>query len=110
MDIYSKRLLSVKQASAALGVSESTLWRLAATVDSNIPKPIKLTGSLTRWDSSEIDAWIESRKAARSDGNVPMAAAAPIQRGRNPVSRSIRPGAGRPGRPRKVLQEAQVPA
>ena len=107
MDISSNRLLSVKQAAAALGVSESTLWRLAATVDSNIPKPIKLTGSLTRWDASEIDDWIESRKAARSD-KTPMAAA-PVQRGRNPVARSIRPDARKPGRPRKVVQEA-VPA
>ena len=103
-----KRLLSVKQVAEAIGGSEPTVWRKDA--DGTLPKSIKISAGMTRWDADEIEAWIESKKAARSDASAPMAVAAPIQRGRNPVPPSRRPDAKRPGRPRKVVQEAMVPA
>lgn len=106
-----KRLLSAKQVAAAIGGSEPTVWRKDA--DGTLPKSIKLSAGMTRWDADEIEAWIESKKAARFDT---VAASAPgiilplpaVAR-RNPVPPSTRPDAKRPGRPRK-LQEAGVPA
>lgn len=106
-----KRLLSAKEIAAAIGGSEPTVWRLAA--NGTLPKSIKISKGMTRWDAAEIEAWIESKKAARSDNVQPDNAqpvAALIQRGRNPVPPSIRPDARKPGRPRKVAQEAMVPA
>ena len=102
-----KRLISVKQVAAAIGCSEPTAWRWDA--DGTLPKSIKVSAGTTRWDADEIQDWIESKKAARNESTSPAAIPAPIQRGRNPVPPSTRTDARRPGRPRKVVQEA-VPA
>lgn len=101
-----ERLISAKQVATLLGCSESNTW--FKTANGTLPKPIKI-GNSTRWIQSEIEALIEQKKAARNDCTAPAAIPAPIQRGRNPVPPSTRTDARRPGRPRKVVQEA-VPA
>lgn len=93
------KLLSAKQVAIALGASVPSVWRWNS--EGTIPASIKING-LTRWDSAELDAWLESKLAARTVAATPTnAVSAPAPR-RNPVAPTTRPDAKRPGRPRKV--------
>ncbi len=58
----SDRLVSVRDAAAALGCSVATVWRGVAS--GTLPQPIRI-GGMTRWSASEIAAFIESAKANR---------------------------------------------
>jgi len=102
MVALTKRLLSAKQVAAVIGGSEPTVWRKDA--DGTLPRSIKLSKGMTRWDADEIEAWIESKKAARFGEIVPIVTTAPTPR-RNPVPPSTRRDAKRPGRPRKFQAE-----
>lgn len=94
-----KKLLSAKQVAATIESSESTVWRLDA--NGTLPKCIKISKGMTRWDGAEIDAWLESKKAARAGAETLTAKpSAPTPRC-NPVAPTTRPDAKRPGRPRK---------
>lgn len=48
---------------ARTGLSRSTLYRLASL--GQFPRPIKLGERSSAWNSTEIDAWIADRIAAR---------------------------------------------
>lgn len=74
------------------GFSKSKIWR----DDSNgtMPKSFKISDNKTVWDLDEIDAWLESKKAARN--------AAPAVPRVSPVAPSTRTDCRKPGRPRKV--------
>lgn len=59
-----RRLVSVSYLARVLNVSERTVWRMEA--DGKMPGAIRLAPKITRWDSGDIDSWIESkRKAAK---------------------------------------------
>jgi predicted DNA-binding transcriptional regulator AlpA len=101
-----QKLFSAKLVAGLLGISEGSVWRLSAL--GTIPAPIKISPGVTRWDSSEITQFLESKKAARFDEVAPIVTLAPAPRC-NPVPPSTRHDAKRPGRPRK-FQAAGVPA
>jgi prophage regulatory protein len=61
-----KRALRIKQVVQKVGLSEATVWRLAATRE--FPRPIKLSRGCTVWLESEIDDFLESRAEARDTG------------------------------------------
>lgn len=56
-------LLSPKQAAALLGLARASIYKIAAR-DPNFPRAIKVTPRAVRYRRDEIEAWIESRKAA----------------------------------------------
>ncbi|QDV81434.1 helix-turn-helix transcriptional regulator [Planctomycetes bacterium TBK1r] len=51
------KLLSVTKVAERLGCSERTVYRLAG--DGKMPRPVKL-GVLTRWDSENLDEWVQA--------------------------------------------------
>jgi prophage regulatory protein len=53
------KLLSTKQVIEATGLCRTTIWRLVR--DGLFPKPIKI-GSMSRFDSDDLDKWLSSRK------------------------------------------------
>ncbi len=58
------RYLKVKDLSARLGVSRSTIWEWSRV--GKLPKPVKLGEAVTRWRSDEVDealAKLERRAA-----------------------------------------------
>lgn len=46
------------------GLSRSTLYQMIA--EDRFPKPVKLGLRAVGWPESEIDAWLEGRKAQRA--------------------------------------------
>ncbi len=56
----SAQLLRPRQAAEMLGVSRSTLYRLAA--DATFPRPVKLTKQCVAWRESELREWVEIRQ------------------------------------------------
>ena len=47
----------------AIGLSDPTVWRLER--QGRFPKRIRLGGSSVGWIESEVQAWLEMKKAAR---------------------------------------------
>ena len=60
------RLMKVTGVAAYLEVSVSKVWR-SQRRDPDFPRPIRI-GSSTRWDRSELDHYVEVRKARRRNG------------------------------------------
>lgn len=58
-----RTLISAAQGARMTGVAESTWWEWARTIQ-DFPKPIRISPRCTRWDKAEIEAWLESRRAA----------------------------------------------
>lgn len=58
-----RTLISAGQGAKMTGVAESTWWEWARTFQ-DFPKPIRISPRCTRWDKAEIEAWLESRRAA----------------------------------------------
>lgn len=58
----SKRALRPAQVAAKLGVSVPTIWRYARQ-NPAFPRPSKLSERVTVFDESEIDAFLNSRRA-----------------------------------------------
>lgn len=59
-------LLTRRQVAEILRVTPTTIDNLVAA--GNFPSPIKLTPTprgRIRWDSADVDAWLEQRKSAR---------------------------------------------
>lgn len=56
-------LMSAAQGAKMTGVAESTWWEWARTIP-DFPKSIRISARCTRWDKSEIEVWLESRRAA----------------------------------------------
>ena len=50
-------LISAKQLSSILGISQRTQWRLRAS--GQLPKSVKISHSV-RWKAEEVVAWIDS--------------------------------------------------
>jgi len=66
------RLLSDSEVNEKVPISPATRWRMEA--EGRFPKRIKIGDPESRsgrvaWSESEIDEWIESRKAARNPGS-----------------------------------------
>ena len=57
-------LLTAREGSAELQISEPTFWRWVA--NGILPKPVKL-GGMSRWPRSELLAVIERAKADRNN-------------------------------------------
>lgn len=55
-------LITASDVAELLQVSKPMVYRLMNT--QGFPRPIKL-GVSVRWDSAEIDAWVEDQKAKR---------------------------------------------
>ena len=55
-------MLNATAAAKALGVARSTLYEICK-IDSSFPRPILLPTGGRRFKRSEIEAWIESRRA-----------------------------------------------
>lgn len=51
---------------ARVGFSRSTLWRMVK--EGSFPKPMKIGVRALAWDTCDIDAWIEGRKAQTTVG------------------------------------------
>ncbi len=56
------RILRMPEVLERVGLSRSTVWRLAQA--DQFPKPVKLGGRAVGWIEEEIDAWIASRSRA----------------------------------------------
>ena len=56
-------LISSKEVCRRTSLSRASLYRLMA--EGNFPKPVALHGTRKAWVESEIDAWINTRIAAR---------------------------------------------
>ena len=54
-------LLSAQQGASMTGVTISTWWEWAKTFP-DFPKPIRISSRCTRWDKSEVNAWLETRR------------------------------------------------
>ncbi|EOW5463201.1 TPA: AlpA family phage regulatory protein [Escherichia coli] len=55
-------LLTIKQLSSRLGVSRATVERLRRSPEASFPKAIHIGPSSIRFDETEIQQWIESRR------------------------------------------------
>lgn len=71
------------------------------------PAGVMLGPGVRAWSDEELDAW-DAQKAAQSGAPAKPTTAQAINR--NPCPPSRRPDARKPGRPRKIIQEATVPA
>jgi prophage regulatory protein len=59
----SERILSEAQVRQRVPISRISLWRWES--QGAFPKRVKLGDTRVGWSESEIDEWIEARKAAR---------------------------------------------
>lgn len=59
----SDKLLRLPEVSAKVGLGRSAIYERIARGE--FPQSVPLGGRLAAWSMNEIDAWIESRKAAR---------------------------------------------
>ena len=57
-------LISTLNAAARLGVSRSTIERLRRSPAAKFPRPIYIAPNSVRFDSDELDQYIESRRNA----------------------------------------------
>lgn len=58
----SDALLSAQQCADFAAVTIGTWWAWAREIQ-GFPKPLKLSARCTRWRRSEVEAWLESRRA-----------------------------------------------
>lgn len=69
----STRVLRIKQVTHCIGLARSTIYDYlnpkSPRHDPTFPKPIKLGSSSVGWLESEIEQWIGSKVAVRSDGS-----------------------------------------
>ncbi|EFI7892934.1 MULTISPECIES: helix-turn-helix transcriptional regulator [Klebsiella/Raoultella group] len=57
-----KMLLTIKQLSSRLGVSRATVERLRRSPDAAFPKAIPIGPNSIRFDDTEIEQWLASRR------------------------------------------------
>ena len=58
-----ERILRAKEAiEGILPISQKTLWEWART--GKFPKPIRLSGNVTVWRKSDVEAWLEEKANA----------------------------------------------
>ena len=53
--------LRPKAVAQKLGISTTTIWRWVKDSNMNFPQPVKLTPTITVFNGSEVDVWIESQ-------------------------------------------------
>lgn len=58
------RLMTITEVCQFTGLGESTVWDMSRR--GRLPKPVKLGTRVTRWVSSELDAWVEDLAAKRA--------------------------------------------
>ena len=56
-------LIPISQVAARLGVCRSTCERLRRNPAANFPKPIKIGPNSVRYDTAELDKWLEDKRA-----------------------------------------------
>lgn len=62
-------LVTVREAADLLRVHSRTIWRLSAlaeTGESDFPRPLRITGKITRWRSADLERYLD--KLAGEDG------------------------------------------
>lgn len=57
------RILRKPETTFRTGLSDVTLWRLEKT--GNFPRRIRLGGNSVGWFESEVNEWLEQKKAER---------------------------------------------
>jgi predicted DNA-binding transcriptional regulator AlpA len=65
----SPKVVRISALARILGVSTSTIHRMRRQ-DCHFPKPFRISIQAVGFDSAEVDAWIESRKANRQAREV----------------------------------------
>lgn len=58
------RLLRLREVECIVGLKKTSIYRLMAKAE--FPQPVRVSSAAVRWDSDDISAWIESRRAARA--------------------------------------------
>ncbi|MGO2958631.1 MAG: helix-turn-helix transcriptional regulator [Acetobacter sp.] len=58
------QLLSIKEVSAMLGVTERTVYRLCD--EEGFPSKYKLSVRCIRWDKAEVTAWLDTRRTQKN--------------------------------------------
>ena len=58
-------ILQRKRIRQITGKSDPTIWRWCK--NGTFPRPVPLGGGTVGWLKSEVEAWIEARKAARAE-------------------------------------------
>ena len=64
---FSNRVLRARDASAYLGIGESTFWRWVQT--GRIPRGMRLSARATVWRVADLEAFLE-QQASSSQGGV----------------------------------------
>jgi predicted DNA-binding transcriptional regulator AlpA len=63
MNASPPRIVRRNRLAAMLGISLSTLARMVK--NQTFPAPIRLSAQAVGWDMSEVESWLESRRAAK---------------------------------------------
>jgi predicted DNA-binding transcriptional regulator AlpA len=61
--------VSTAELVARTGLSKATIWRMRKR-HPDFPKPIVLGGTLVRWVTDEIDAWMLSHRPVQEVGHA----------------------------------------
>ena len=59
------RLLTIKQITAEIGISRSTIYRRMR--EGTFPKPIRIGPRATRWPESAIKVWLAGLRASNEE-------------------------------------------
>ena len=57
------RVMRPREVCERLSLSRTTVWRMTRDGSGSFPKPIRLGPNSVGWRESEIQEWIDSRKA-----------------------------------------------
>lgn len=63
-EINPNQILRKREVLGLLKISDPTLWRMEHA--GSFPRRVQLGGNSVGWIFSEVNAWLEARKAARS--------------------------------------------
>ena len=58
---FTNNIIRQKPLARQLGVSDTTLWRMR----DDLPKPVQISKGIKGWRQSDIDRWLEARRAAQ---------------------------------------------
>lgn len=57
-------LLDVRQVAELLGLSERSVWRMAACDE--LPRPVRIGARLQRWRLTDLERWLAKRRGSTS--------------------------------------------
>ena len=60
----SERIIRLRAVIEKTGLSKTSVYRLANAPNSDFPAAVRLSQAAVGWRESEVDGWIQSRKAA----------------------------------------------